>query len=127
MRLHRAYSTASALLFYQASSVQSAALWSPQCADAGISSAMNWRTPTQVPCGVRTCISSRARPGTSDSSLGFANVLSNAALQVIRMVGESQETVSVGGGSGSSSNKMPTLEEYGTNLTTQATEVKLLP
>ena len=45
-------------------------------------------------------------------------------LQVIRMVGESQETVSVGGGSGSSSNKMPTLEEYGTNLTTQATEVR---
>ena len=48
-----------------------------------------------------------------------------AMLQVIRMVGESQETVSVGGGSGSSSNKMPTLEEYGTNLTTQATEVCL--
>ena len=41
------------------------------------------------------------------------------------MVGESQETVSVGGGSGSSSNKMPTLEEYGTNLTTQATEVTI--
>ena len=48
-------------------------------------------------------------------------------LQVIRMVGESQETVSVGGGSGSSSNKMPTLEEYGTNLTTQATEVTISP
>ena len=43
------------------------------------------------------------------------------------MVGESQETVSVGGGSGSSSNKMPTLEEYGTNLTTQATEVIIPP
>ena len=43
--------------------------------------------------------------------------------QVIRMVGESQEAVGVGGGSGPSSNKMPTLEEYGTNLTTQATEV----
>ena len=42
------------------------------------------------------------------------------------MVGESQETVSVGGGSGSSSNKMPTLEEYGTNLTTQAQEVRVL-
>lgn len=40
--------------------------------------------------------------------------------QVIRMVGESQEPVgsTVGGGS-SGSNKMPTLEEYGTNLTTQ--------
>ena len=44
--------------------------------------------------------------------------------QVIRMVGESQETVgsAVGGGS-SSSNKTPTLEEYGTNLTTLAEEV----
>lgn len=41
------------------------------------------------------------------------------------MVGESQDTVTVGGGSGSSSNKMPTLEEYGTNLTTQATEVRV--
>ena len=51
------------------------------------------------------------------------SALGSAVLQVIRMVGESQETVSVGGGSGSSSNKMPTLEEYGTNLTTQATEV----
>jgi hypothetical protein len=44
--------------------------------------------------------------------------------QVIRMVGESQEAVGagVGGGSGGS-NKMPTLEEYGTNLTRQAEEV----
>jgi ATP-dependent Clp protease ATP-binding subunit ClpC len=40
--------------------------------------------------------------------------------QVIRMVGESQEPVgsTVGGGSGGS-NKTPTLEEYGTNLTKQ--------
>ena len=44
-------------------------------------------------------------------------------MQVIRMVGESQEAVGVGAGTGPSSNKMPTLEEYGTNLTTQATEV----
>ena len=43
--------------------------------------------------------------------------------QVIRMVGESQETVGVGGGSGPSSNKTPTLEEYGNNLTQQAREV----
>lgn len=45
--------------------------------------------------------------------------------QVIRMVGESQETVgsAVGGGS-SGSNKTPTLEEYGTNLTTLAEEVR---
>jgi ATP-dependent Clp protease ATP-binding subunit ClpC len=48
--------------------------------------------------------------------------------QVIRMVGESQEPVgsAVGGGS-SGSNKMPTLEEYGTNLTQQAEEGKLDP
>ncbi len=48
------------------------------------------------------------------------------ALQVIRMVGESQEPVgsTVGGGS-TGSNKMPTLEEYGTNLTTLAEEVRL--
>jgi hypothetical protein len=44
--------------------------------------------------------------------------------QVIRMVGESQEAVGAGvGGTSSGTNKMPTLEEYGTNLTTQAEEV----
>jgi ATP-dependent Clp protease ATP-binding subunit ClpC len=48
--------------------------------------------------------------------------------QVIRMVGESQEAVGAGVGGGScSSNKMPTLEEYGTNLTTQAEEVLAPP
>ncbi|KAK9814010.1 hypothetical protein WJX73_008960 [Symbiochloris irregularis] len=47
--------------------------------------------------------------------------------QVIRMVGESQEAVGVGGGAGPSSNKMPTLEEYGNNLTNQAKEGKLDP
>ena len=41
------------------------------------------------------------------------------------MVGESQEAVGVGGGTGPSSNKMPTLEEYGNNLTNQAKEVSL--
>jgi ATP-dependent Clp protease ATP-binding subunit ClpC len=48
--------------------------------------------------------------------------------QVIRMVGESQEPVgsTVGGGT-SGSNKTPTLEEYGTNLTKQAEEGKLDP
>lgn len=40
------------------------------------------------------------------------------------MVGENQEAVGVGGGTGPSSNKMPTLEEYGTNLTAQASEVQ---
>uniref|UniRef100_A0A383W284 Clp R domain-containing protein n=1 Tax=Tetradesmus obliquus TaxID=3088 RepID=A0A383W284_TETOB len=48
--------------------------------------------------------------------------------QVIRMVGESQEAVGAGvGGSSSGTNKMPTLEEYGTNLTRQAEEGKLDP
>jgi hypothetical protein len=45
--------------------------------------------------------------------------------QVIRMVGESQEAVGAGvGGTTQGTNKMPTLEEYGTNLTTQAEEVR---
>ncbi|KAL3153506.1 ATP-dependent Clp protease ATP-binding subunit ClpA cd4a, chloroplastic [Trebouxia sp. C0009 RCD-2024] len=47
---------------------------------------------------------------------------------VIRMVGESQEQlVGAGAGGGAGSNKTPTLEEYGTNLTTQANEGKLDP
>ena len=42
------------------------------------------------------------------------------------MVGESQEPVGAGVGSSSTtgSNKTPTLQEYGTNLTTQAAEVR---
>jgi len=51
--------------------------------------------------------------------------------QVIRMVGESQEAVGAGAGasgqSGAGSNKMPTLEEYGTNLTKSAEEGRLDP
>jgi hypothetical protein len=48
--------------------------------------------------------------------------------QVIRMVGESQEAVGAGVGTASGgTNKMPTLEEYGTNLTRQAEEGKLDP
>lgn len=40
------------------------------------------------------------------------------------MVGESQEQlVGAGAGGAAGSNKTPTLEEYGTNLTTQANEV----
>ncbi len=41
------------------------------------------------------------------------------------MVGESQETVGagVGGSQSAGSNKLPTLSEYGTNLTQQAAEV----
>ncbi|KAH9329286.1 hypothetical protein KI387_001394 [Taxus chinensis] len=52
---------------------------------------------------------------------------SNIRTQVIRMVGESTESVGAGVGGGSSSNKMPTLEEYGTNLTQRAEEGKLDP
>ena len=44
-------------------------------------------------------------------------------VQVIRMVGESTEAVGAGVGGGSSGQKMPTLEEYGTNLTKLAEEV----
>ena len=43
------------------------------------------------------------------------------------MVGESQEAVGAGVGGASAaagSNKMPTLSEYGTNLTQQAVEVR---
>lgn len=39
------------------------------------------------------------------------------------MVGESTEAVGAGVGGGSSGTKMPTLEEYGTNLTKLAEEV----
>ncbi|CAI5955481.1 unnamed protein product, partial [Closterium sp. NIES-64] len=46
----------------------------------------------------------------------------NIRSQVIRMVGESAEAVGAGVGGGSSNSKMPTLEEYGTNLTKLAEE-----
>ena len=43
------------------------------------------------------------------------------------MVGESNDTVGAGvGGAASGSNKTPTLEEYGVNLTRQAEEVRIL-
>ncbi|XP_018472027.2 chaperone protein ClpC2, chloroplastic [Raphanus sativus] len=52
---------------------------------------------------------------------------SNIRTLVIRMVGENNEvTANVGGGS-SGNSKMPTLEEYGTNLTKLAEEGKLDP
>eukprot|EP00898_Chlorokybus_atmophyticus_P008890 jgi/Chlat1/9001/Chrsp94S08284 len=47
--------------------------------------------------------------------------------QVIRMVGENSEAVGAGVGGGSSATKMPTLEEFGTNLTKMAEEGKLDP
>jgi len=47
--------------------------------------------------------------------------------QVIRMVGEGADSVGATVGPGSSNNnKMPTLEEYGTNLTKLAEEVIVL-
>jgi len=42
------------------------------------------------------------------------------------MVGESAEAVGSVVGGGASNNKMPTLEEYGTNLTKLAEEVSFL-
>ncbi|KAK9924667.1 hypothetical protein M0R45_033021 [Rubus argutus] len=52
---------------------------------------------------------------------------SNIRTQVIRMVGDSTEAGDVGAGQGTSGNKMPILEEYGTNLTKLAEEGKLDP
>lgn len=52
---------------------------------------------------------------------------SNIRSQVIRMVGESAEAVGSTVGGGTSNTKMPTLEEYGTNLTKLAEEGKLDP
>ncbi|VAI15170.1 unnamed protein product [Triticum turgidum subsp. durum] len=49
---------------------------------------------------------------------------SNIRTQVVRMIGETTEAVGAGVGGGSSGNKMPTLEEYGTNLTKLAEEGK---
>ncbi|XP_047310800.1 ATP-dependent Clp protease ATP-binding subunit ClpA homolog CD4B, chloroplastic [Impatiens glandulifera] len=53
----------------------------------------------------------------------------NIRTQVIRMVGESNtsDPITAGVGGGSSGTKMPTLEEYGTNLTKLAEEGKLDP
>ncbi|CAL9030698.1 unnamed protein product [Prunus brigantina] len=57
-----------------------------------------------------------------------SNIRTQASISsVIRMVGESTEAVGAGVGGGSSGNKMPTLEEYGTNLTKLAEEGKLDP
>eukprot|EP00252_Welwitschia_mirabilis_P002168 TRINITY_DN1207_c0_g1_i1.p1 TRINITY_DN1207_c0_g1~~TRINITY_DN1207_c0_g1_i1.p1 ORF type:complete len:942 (+),score=193.44 TRINITY_DN1207_c0_g1_i1:432-3257(+) len=53
--------------------------------------------------------------------------LSNIRSQVIRMIGESSEAVGAGVGGGTSSNKTPMLEEYGTDLTKLAREGKIDP
>ncbi|MBF2056813.1 MAG: ATP-dependent Clp protease ATP-binding subunit [Cyanobacterium sp. T60_A2020_053] len=52
--------------------------------------------------------------------------LGKVRTQVIRMLGET-ETAVVGAGGGSRSNKTPTLDEFGSNLTIFATEGKLDP
>ena len=52
--------------------------------------------------------------------------LGKVRTQVIRMLGET-ETAPVGAGGGSRSNKTPTLDEFGSNLTILATEGKLDP
>jgi ATP-dependent Clp protease ATP-binding subunit ClpA len=106
------------------------------------------RVPPQTPHSPPTHPPSPKRPGhnyigTEHILLGLlregegvaARVLetlgadpSKIRTQVIRMVGESQEAVGAGVGSASGgANKMPTLEEYGTNLTRQAEEGKLDP
>ncbi|XP_074316512.1 ATP-dependent Clp protease ATP-binding subunit ClpA homolog CD4B, chloroplastic-like [Silene latifolia] len=51
----------------------------------------------------------------------------NIQIQVIRMVGENTEAVGAGVSGGTTGSKMPTLEEYGTNLTKLAEEGKLDP
>ncbi|KAL3570013.1 hypothetical protein D5086_027262 [Populus alba] len=61
---------------------------------------------------------------TLDLSIYFSGYF----VKVIRMVGESTENLAGSTvGPGSSNNKMPTLEEYGTNLTKLAEEGKLDP
>ena len=52
--------------------------------------------------------------------------LAKVRTQVIRMLGETAE-VSAGGGGGKGSTKTPTLDEFGTNLTQQASDGKLDP
>nr|AIM41268.1 chloroplast ATP-dependent Clp protease chaperone protein [Nicotiana benthamiana] len=56
-----------------------------------------------------------------------ARVSKSLEFIVIRMVGESNEAVGASVGGGTSGQKMPTLEEYGTNLTKLAEEGKLDP
>jgi ATP-dependent Clp protease ATP-binding subunit ClpA len=71
----------------------------------------------------------RVRAFCRDGLLRMQGALSCVQVrsQVIRMVGESQEAVgaAAAGGGSSGSNKLPTLEEYGTNLTLKAEEVRI--
>ncbi|KAG6746234.1 hypothetical protein POTOM_050764 [Populus tomentosa] len=62
------------------------------------------------------------------TTLDLSTYFSGYFVKVIRMVGESTENLAGSTvGPGSSNNKMPTLEEYGTNLTKLAEEGKLDP
>ncbi|KAF1887697.1 hypothetical protein Lal_00023704 [Lupinus albus] len=66
--------------------------------------------------------------GSEHLLLGLLREGEGVAARVIRMVGESADSVPASvGGPGGGSNKMPTLEEYGTNLTKLAEEGKLDP
>ena len=53
--------------------------------------------------------------------------LAKVRTQVIRMLGETAEVTSGGGGGAKGSTKTPTLDEFGTNLTQLAAEAKLDP
>lgn len=53
--------------------------------------------------------------------------LAKVRTQVIRMLGETAEVASGGGGGGKGSTKTPTLDEFGSNLTQQASDGKLDP
>ncbi|RDX61549.1 hypothetical protein CR513_60212, partial [Mucuna pruriens] len=66
--------------------------------------------------------------GSEHLLLGLLGEGEGVAARVIRMVGEGADSVGATVGLGSSNNnKMPTLEEYGTNLTKLAEEGKLDP
>nr|AIM41269.1 chloroplast ATP-dependent Clp protease chaperone protein [Nicotiana benthamiana] len=65
--------------------------------------------------------------GSEHLLLGLLREGEGVAARVIRMVGESNEAVGASVGGGTSGQKMPTLEEYGTNLTKLAEEGKLDP
>ncbi len=74
---------------------------------------------------MKTSDAAPALPCMTRRCLTWHNVSPIRPSQVIRMVGESQEPVGAGVGSSQTAgtNKTPTLQEYGTNLTTQAAEV----
>ncbi|KAL0380286.1 UNVERIFIED_CONTAM: ATP-dependent Clp protease ATP-binding subunit ClpACD4B, chloroplastic [Sesamum angustifolium] len=67
------------------------------------------------------------REGEGVAARVLENLGADPVIFELRMVGESAEAVGAGVGGGTSGNKMPTLEEYGTNLTKLAEEGKLDP